>query len=166
MFRQGSHVCRKPDRTNGILFSSLFQSGGTAVRRVTPAEAAQLVADGKAVLVDVREPAEWAETGVAAPAVLLPLSDLTGDRRQWKEFLEKNRDKELILYCRSGNRSGRAAAILGIEGFKTANAGVNLKSFTSCPLVMVEHRSKHWSHAIQEALSMNPAKILGRNGSV
>ena len=49
--------------------------------------------------------------------------DLTGDRRQWKEFLEKNRDKELILYCRSGNRSGRAAAILGIEGFKTANAG-------------------------------------------
>jgi rhodanese-related sulfurtransferase len=112
-----------------ILVSLLFLAGWVACLRaadasiVAPAEAARRVADGKAVLVDVREPAEWAETGVAAPAVLLPLSDLTGDRRQWKEFLEKNRDKELILYCRSGNRSGRAAAILGIEGFKTANAG-------------------------------------------
>lgn len=90
---------------------------------VAPAEAARRVADGKAVLVDVREPAEWAETGVAAPAALLPLSDLTGDRKQWREFLEIHRDQELILYCRSGHRAGRAAAILAGEGFKAANAG-------------------------------------------
>ena len=42
------------------------------VTHISPAEAAQLVADGKAVLVDVREPAEWMESGVAGPAVLLP----------------------------------------------------------------------------------------------
>lgn len=96
---------------------------GADAPAVAPAEAAKRVADGKAMLVDVREPAEWAETGVAAPAALLPLSDLNGDRKLWKEFLEKNRDKELILYCRSGNRSGRAAAILAGEGFRTANAG-------------------------------------------
>ena len=35
---------------------------------LTPAEAAKLVSDGKAVLVDVREPSEWAESGVATPA--------------------------------------------------------------------------------------------------
>ena len=104
------------------LFSSLFQSGGPAVHRVTPAEAAQLVADGKAVLIDVREPDEWAD-GVAAPAELLALSDLTGPRQTWKPFLEKNRDQELILYCRSGSRSGRAAQLLAREGFHTANAG-------------------------------------------
>ncbi len=90
---------------------------------MTPQAAAERVAAGNAVLVDVREPAEWADSGVAKPAVLLSLSDLRGDRAQWKKFLEQNKDKELILYCRSGNRSGIAAGILAKEGFKTANAG-------------------------------------------
>ncbi|MBI5382435.1 MAG: rhodanese-like domain-containing protein [Opitutae bacterium] len=97
--------------------------GGAPVATCTPAEAAQRVAAGQAVLVDVREPAEWAETGVAAPAQLLPLSDLTGERKLWKAFLEKNRERELLLYCRSGNRSGRAATLLAEEGFRTVNAG-------------------------------------------
>ena len=103
-------------------FSSLFNAGASSVRHVTPTEAAQLVADGKAVLVDVREPDEWAD-GVATPAELLALSDLTGPRQTWKPFLEKNRNTELILYCRSGGRSGRAAQLLASEGFRTANAG-------------------------------------------
>lgn len=88
-----------------------------------PAEAAQRVADGTAVLIDVREPGEWASSGVAEPAVLLSLSDLRGDRVTWKAFLKKNKSKELILYCRSGNRSGIAASILAKEGYQVANAG-------------------------------------------
>lgn len=122
-------VLVSPGMKSAILVSLLILAGWAGCVRaadasaVAPAEAAKRVADGKAVLIDVREPAEWAETGVAAPAALLPLSDLTGDRKQWKEFLEKNRDEELILYCRSGNRSGRAAKLLASEGFRTANAG-------------------------------------------
>lgn len=88
-----------------------------------PAEAARRVEAGTAVLIDVREPAEWKSAGVAAPAVLLPLSDLRGDRLQWKAFLEQNKGKELILYCRSGNRSGMAAEILAKEGLTVSNAG-------------------------------------------
>ncbi len=88
-----------------------------------PAEAARRVEQGTAILIDVREPAEWADTGVAAPAILLSLSDLRGDRTQWKSFLEQNSGKELILYCRSGNRSGIAAKILAAEGRPVANAG-------------------------------------------
>ena len=90
---------------------------------IAPAEAAKRVADDKAVLIDVREPDEWSQTGVAAPAALLPLSDLKGDRKQWKGFLEKNSGKELVLYCRSGHRAGSAAKLLAKEGFRTANAG-------------------------------------------
>ena len=90
---------------------------------MTPEEAAARVKAGDAVLIDVREPSEWAESGVAEPAALLSLSDLRGERKTWKPFLEKNRDKELLLYCRSGNRSGLAATLLAKEGFKTANAG-------------------------------------------
>jgi rhodanese-related sulfurtransferase len=90
--------------------------------KIAPADAAAKVAAGEAILVDVREPAEWKE-GVAAPAVLLPLSDLRGDRTQWKAFLEKAGDKPIVLYCRSGNRSGQAAEILAKEGKNVANAG-------------------------------------------
>ena len=63
---------------SAILVSLLFLLGyagclrAAATSVVAPTEAAKRVADGKAVLIDVREPAEWAETGVAAPAALLP----------------------------------------------------------------------------------------------
>ena len=77
---------------------------------------------GTAVLVDVREPAEWT-AGTARDAVLLPLSDLRGPRRQWQSFLEKNRGKQLLLYCQSGARSSAAAALLCREGFTARNAG-------------------------------------------
>ena len=94
---------------------------GADVARLTPAEAAQRVAAGTAVLVDVREPG--AETGVVAGAATLALSDLRGERRDWKPFLAANKERELILYCRSGNRSGQAARLLAAEGYRTANAG-------------------------------------------
>ena len=89
---------------------------------LTPQEADKRIAAGTAVLIDVREPSEWAE-GIAKPAILLSLSDLTGARTKWKPFLELNREKELLVYCRSGNRSGKAAGILSREGFKVSNAG-------------------------------------------
>jgi rhodanese-related sulfurtransferase len=93
------------------------------VQKIPPATAAKLVADGKAVLVDVREPAEWAQTGVAAPAELLPMSDFDGDKKLWRPFLEKNAGKQIIVYCRSGSRSGKVAAKLAVEGKTVANAG-------------------------------------------
>ena len=97
----------------------VMQMGGGGLE---PAEIHRRIEGGKAVLVDVREPDEW-EQGVATPAILLSLSDLRGQRLHWKPFLQTHADKEILLYCRSGNRSGVAAAILAKEGFKTTNAG-------------------------------------------
>lgn len=77
---------------------------------------------GTAVLIDVREPAEWA-TATAQDAALLPLSDLRGDRHLWKPFLEQHRAQQLFLYCQSGTRSAIAAALLRREGFSALNAG-------------------------------------------
>lgn len=93
------------------------------VKKISSAEAAKLVQEKKAVLVDCREAAEWAETGVAEPATLLPKSDFDGERKQWKAFLEKNRGKQIIVYCRSGRRSGAVAEELAKQGYNTANAG-------------------------------------------
>lgn len=93
------------------------------VKKVSPSEAAQLVKSGRAVLVDVREPAEWAQSGVAEPAALLPKSDFDGAQAQWKGFLEKNQGKQVILYCRSGKRADTVATALAAKGIATANAG-------------------------------------------
>lgn len=107
--------------------ASLFVTATVAlaadVPKVTPAEAARLVADGKAVLVDVREPAEWTETGVAAPAVLLAKSDFDGAQKEWKPFLEKAAGKKIILYCRTGHRAGLVGAALAAKGVDVANVG-------------------------------------------
>ncbi|HLP00390.1 MAG TPA: rhodanese-like domain-containing protein [Opitutaceae bacterium] len=91
--------------------------------RLAPAEAALRVASGEAVLIDVRETDEWRETGIVAGATPLALSDLRGARATWKPFLAVHKNRELILYCRSGNRSGQAARLLAAEGYRTANAG-------------------------------------------
>lgn len=110
------------------VLAALFGLGASVavageVAKISPTEAAERVAQGKAVLVDVREPDEWADTGVAAPAVLLPMSDFEDKQKLWKPFLEQNAGKDLILYCRSGARSGRVAQKLADQGRTVANAG-------------------------------------------
>ncbi|MEO6244983.1 MAG: rhodanese-like domain-containing protein [Opitutaceae bacterium] len=101
--------------------------------KVSAAEAAKLVAAGKAVLVDVREPAECQETGVAAPALQLPKSDFDGTKKEWKEFLAHVGNKQVITYCRSGGRAGAVAAALNAQGVKAASAG-GLKDWTAAGL--------------------------------
>jgi len=93
------------------------------VPAVAPVDAARLVSEGKAILVDVRESSEWEESGVAAPALLLAKSDFDGARKDWTPFLESVGDKQVIVYCRSGRRSDAVAAALAKEGINVANAG-------------------------------------------
>jgi rhodanese-related sulfurtransferase len=100
----------------------LFKAMFTSIPRYTPSECSDRVRSGAALLVDVREPKEWAE-GVAQLATLLSLSDLNGPRTQWKPFLEKAAGREILLYCAAGGRSAIAAKVLTAEGFKAANAG-------------------------------------------
>ncbi|MBI5689817.1 MAG: rhodanese-like domain-containing protein [Verrucomicrobia bacterium] len=118
-----------------VLFATLALRSACAaeIKPVAPPEAARLVKEGKAVLVDVREPPEWRDSGVAEPAVLLPMSDFNGEQRQWKDFLAKNRDKQILLYCRSGGRSAAVAESLVGKGYKAANIGT-LRDWTKAGL--------------------------------
>lgn len=100
----------------------LIKAMFTSTPRAAPADAAARVRAGEALLVDVRESGEW-PSGIAEHAVLLPLSDLSGARAQWKPFLAAHDGRELLCYCAAGGRSAIAARILAAEGFRTANAG-------------------------------------------
>lgn len=93
------------------------------MRHVTPTEAEKAVKDGAAVLVDVRESDEVAE-GMAAPAQWMATSEIESNTPAWREFFRKlSREKEIILYCAAGGRSGWAAGYLESQGFQTANMG-------------------------------------------
>ncbi|MCS6967591.1 MAG: rhodanese-like domain-containing protein [Cytophagales bacterium] len=63
-----------------------------------------------AFLVDVRTPAEFAE-GSAKGAVNIPLDQI---EKQLNAFKGK---KHIVVFCRSGNRSSKAKAILEQHGF-------------------------------------------------
>ncbi len=100
----------------------MFKFMFTSAPRVAPADCASRIRNGEAFLVDVREPGEWAD-GVAQSAKLLAFSDLTGARTQWRQFLIEAKDREVLLYCASGARSGMAARMLVAEGVRAANTG-------------------------------------------
>jgi rhodanese-related sulfurtransferase len=85
-------------------------SGWTTVDVQTAHDA--LSADDAAQIVDVREPSEWADTGVPEGAVLIPLGDLEA---QAAGGLSK--DAPVYVICRSGNRSQTGSDILAGMGF-------------------------------------------------
>lgn len=66
--------------------------------------------DPKPLVVDVREPAEFA-AGHIAEAQLVPLGTVE------EGLANVPKDKEIILVCRSGNRSGQAQARLAQRGY-------------------------------------------------
>ena len=63
-------------------------------------------------LVDVREPFENADFNIGGK--LVPLGNIMSMR---VDELEDLKDQEVILYCRSGNRSGQACMFLETMGF-------------------------------------------------
>ena len=90
------------------LFQNLFGGGKTVDLKV--------IIEQGAFLVDVREPGEFAE-GTAKGAVNIPLGSVATD-------LTKFKGKEnIVVFCRSGNRSGQAKTILEQNGFKNVING-------------------------------------------
>jgi rhodanese-related sulfurtransferase len=87
------------------------------VVRVLSADEARAL-HGKAVFIDVREPAEW-EKGRVPGAVHVPrgLLEFAADPAVPTHKPEFHQGKPLILYCGSGGRSALAARTLKEMGF-------------------------------------------------
>ena len=80
---------------------------------ITPEEVKQrLDAGEKLNLIDVREPYENAEFNIGG--LLIPIGKI---QSQQIEEIEDLKNEEVILYCRSGNRSGIGALVLDQLGF-------------------------------------------------
>ncbi len=88
---------------------SVFTGGGN--------EAAKAALDAGAVIIDVRSPGEFAG-GHAKGAINIPLDTIGQNITKIKKY-----NKAVVTCCRSGARSGSAAAMLEGQGIEVYNGG-------------------------------------------
>ena len=92
------------------ILRNMFQAGASGT---TNADVREVAARAPRRVIDVREPGEFAgDLGHIEGAELVPLATLPDAARTWP------RDAELVVVCRSGARSGRAAQVLKELGFE------------------------------------------------
>lgn len=97
-----------------VITSSCSTSAQTAYKNAPVAQLTKLKNDNKAVVIDVRTPAEWQE-GVIEGATLF--IDFNGGNFE-QQIAKLDKSKTYIVYCRSGGRSARASQLMANKGFK------------------------------------------------
>ncbi len=102
------------------------------VPQTDPAGARELTAGG-AVLLDVREPAEW-RAGHIEGAAHVPLAELDPS--------SFDRDRLVVTVCRSGGRSGKAAAALFDAGVEVRNMTGGMQAWAEAALPIVDDEDK------------------------
>jgi len=81
-------------------------------KHITPREAVEkLKLNQKVLLLDVRTPQEF-EAAHIKNAILLPLQNLSQESLEAQGLGNSARDKEIIIYCRTGSRSLAAYSFL------------------------------------------------------
>ena len=85
------------------------------------AAAKAAIADG-AVVLDVRTQSEF-DAGALPDAHLIPHDEVGARMAEVEALVGPAREKTVVLYCRSGRRSGMAAKILHGAGYTVINGG-------------------------------------------
>lgn len=100
---------------SGAMLLYPMLSRGTGGPWVNTVEATNMINREDAVVIDVREPAEYAKGHILA-AKNVPLAQIETRISD----LEKYKSRPLIVHCETGNRSGNAVAALRAKGFERA----------------------------------------------
>ncbi|TGY87821.1 rhodanese-like domain-containing protein [Marinicauda algicola] len=108
----------------------------TELEDLSAEEVAEALDAGRIVLIDVREPHEYAAERIAG-ALLMPLSTFE------PEALPTGGDKRIVLHCAAGKRSERAAQL-------AAQAGVRVDAHLAGGL-------SAWKDAGFETLAIQPS---------
>jgi sulfur-carrier protein adenylyltransferase/sulfurtransferase len=107
------------------------------IEEIDPADAREELAAGDAVLVDTREPHEWDEAHLEGATLVPPAT--VADRI---EEVAPDRSQRVVLYCRVGNRSARAADLLeselGYEDVASIEGGIDAWQQAGLPVVAPE----------------------------
>ena len=97
----------------------MLEAANAAVPRIAPAEARGLMAQGKTLVVDVRDAPEVEKSGKVAGALNVPRGMLEFRADPASPYYDKHfeKDKTLILYCGSGGRAALAGKVLKDMGY-------------------------------------------------
>ena len=121
-----------------VVFAAALNSGCsepvTSADRVTLVQARADHEAGKVMLVDIRETREH-KTGVAAGAVLLPMSEL-GEKIS---LIPKDTDQTVLLICNTQNRSQATLKKLkqaGYENIRFVEGGMSQWAAQGWPMVV------------------------------
>ena len=94
--------------------------------------------DSCVLLLDVRTTQEYeGDSGHLANSILIPVQEL--ERRV--DELSPYKDKTIIAYCRTGNRSSRAAAFLVRRGFSAMNMEGGIVRWNGLKLPVVHEKA-------------------------
>ena len=91
-----------------------------AADNLTASEAWSRAKKGEVVLIDVRSPAEWRQTGIPKGAKAITIHDPGGIAAfvaKIKAAVKGDRSARIALICAAGVRSHRAQAALRLAGF-------------------------------------------------
>lgn len=104
-----------------ILSVSYLRASG--VESISPQNSQLLIKKKEAIIVDVREIDETS-AGAVKGAIYLPLSLMNQNKKEFdQKVMQLPKDKTIIVYCRSGRRSGIVGEALKKEGYKVLNMG-------------------------------------------
>jgi rhodanese-related sulfurtransferase len=97
----------------------LLEAANAVVPKVTPAQAREMMAKGKTLVVDVRDAPELEKSGKVAGAVHHSRGMLEFRADPESPYYDKSfaRDKTIIIYCASGGRSALAGKVLKDMGY-------------------------------------------------
>lgn len=93
---------------------SVIEYEQASYRAVTAEEAKGIIANISPLLLDVRTPQEYTRDGFIEGSIFLPVQVI---QREYTKLLDY-KDKPILIYCATGNRSTVAAKILIDKGFK------------------------------------------------
>ena len=104
----------------------MLEAANAAVPKITPAQAKEMIANGNALVVDVRDAPEVAASGKIAGAVHVSrgMLEFRADPELPSHDNNFARDKTVLLYCGSGGRAALAGKMLKDLGYdKVFNLG-------------------------------------------
>lgn len=123
-------------------------------RAVAPTEAKALIDRGEILLVDVREPSEFA-SGRIPSATPAPLARLAQAAQAW------NRERPVLVYCQAGKRGEKAAEALAGLGFSSVtNIEGGLSAWSAAGLPTEKSAGAPWSLERQVRFTVGVFVIL------
>jgi len=100
-----------------FLLPSFYQAAADSLVTISPVQAADLIVDHKDnsdfVIIDVRTPDEF-KTGHLENAILIDFFA----KDYLAQFKHLDKSKIYLIYCRSGNRSGKTLGLIEDMGFE------------------------------------------------